>query len=67
MPVGTDVRIPATIASLDQSVLRVRLATNRPSTTGPGSNLTLLRDDGLARSYSLASLPANTAWNCMCA
>ncbi len=60
MPVGADVRIPATIASLDRlsdSVLRVRLATATAFEYRPGQYLTLLRDDGLARSYSLASLP----------
>jgi CDP-4-dehydro-6-deoxyglucose reductase len=60
MPVGADVRVPATIAALDRlsdSVLRVRLATETAFDYRPGQYLTLLRDDGLARSYSLASLP----------
>ena len=60
MPAGAEVRVAATIASLDRlndSVLRVRLDTGTAFDYRPGQYLTLLRGDGLARSYSLASLP----------
>ncbi|WP_141330315.1 2Fe-2S iron-sulfur cluster-binding protein [Myxococcus sp. AB025B] len=58
---GADaLRVPARIASLDllsPSVLRVRLSTDAPLDYRAGQYVSLLRADGLARSYSLASLP----------
>lgn len=56
---GVGLRVPARIASLDRlnpSVLRVRLAAEQPLDYRPGQYVTFLRP-GLARSYSLASLP----------
>src|SRR5215831_16900809 len=50
----------ATIVSLDMlspSVIRVRLKTEQDFDYFAGQYATLMRDDGLARSYSLASLP----------
>lgn len=61
-PVGSDVRTPGHIVSLDrltESVLRVRLAPASPFTYRAGQFISVLRDDGLARSYSLASLPSD--------
>lgn len=61
-PVAADVRVEASITALDrlsESVLRVRLTTATQFDYRPGQYLTLLRQDGLARSYSLASLPAD--------
>jgi NAD(P)H-flavin reductase/ferredoxin len=59
-PVGGEARVSATIASLDRltdSVLRVRLVSESPFEYRPGQYITLFRSDGLARSYSIASLP----------
>jgi NAD(P)H-flavin reductase/ferredoxin len=59
-PVGADQRVPARISSLDalnSSVLRVRLRTETPFDYHAGQFVTMFREDGLARSYSLASLP----------
>ena len=58
--VGSDARITATITALDHlthDVLRVRLACDAPFDFRPGQYVTLFRDNGLARSYSIASLP----------
>lgn len=62
--VDADARVPATIAALErltESVLRVRLATTAPFEYRAGQFITVLRDDGLARSYSIASLPTDTS------
>jgi len=59
-PAGSAVRTPARIASLDSlnaTVLRVRLRTEAPLDYFAGQFVSLFREDGLARSYSLASLP----------
>lgn len=59
-PLGAEARIRATILSLgnlSSSVKQVRL---RPDVTvdyRPGQYITMIRPDGLARSYSVASLP----------
>jgi NAD(P)H-flavin reductase len=61
---GADVQVPATITSIDrltESVARVRLKPSGPWEYRPGQYAVLLRDDGLARSYSLASLPTEDA------
>lgn len=61
-PVGADVRATGTIVSLDRlsnSVLRVRLAASSPIDYRAGQFISVLRDDGLARSYSIASLPSD--------
>jgi ferredoxin-NADP reductase len=60
-PVDAATRTAVSIASLDrlsESVLRVRLRSQAPFAYWAGQHLTLFRDDGLARSYSIASLPA---------
>jgi len=52
--------VPAIITALDRltpTVLRVSLRTEKPLEYRAGQYITLLRNDGLARSYSLASLP----------
>lgn len=59
-PVGGDARMAATITSLkplSRDVLRVRLVCDSPLDFRPGQYVTLVRDTGLARSYSIASLP----------
>ncbi|HEY4365249.1 MAG TPA: 2Fe-2S iron-sulfur cluster-binding protein [Bryobacteraceae bacterium] len=59
-PAGSAVRTQARIASLDSlnaTVLRVRLRTEAPLDYFAGQFVSLFREDGLARSYSLASLP----------
>jgi CDP-4-dehydro-6-deoxyglucose reductase len=56
--------VPAVIAGLERltpTVLRVRLRPEAPFSYRPGQYVTLRRHDGLARSYSLASLPADDA------
>jgi CDP-4-dehydro-6-deoxyglucose reductase, E3 len=56
---GDELRVPATIQSIDDvggSVLRVRLKADRSLEHRAGQYLTLLRADGLGRSYSIASL-----------
>ena len=61
--VGAETKIAAAIVSLDRlsdTVLRVRLITESPFEYRAGQYLTLLRD-GLARSYSIASLPTDGA------
>jgi len=55
-----DARMPGTIVGLDPlsaDVLRVRLTVDGPFGYRPGQFLTVVRSDGLARSYSIASLP----------
>ncbi|MBS1835169.1 MAG: 2Fe-2S iron-sulfur cluster binding domain-containing protein [Acidobacteria bacterium] len=57
---GGEVRTAARITRLDslnETVLRVRLRVEEPFPYYPGQFLSLVRSDGLARSYSLASLP----------
>ncbi len=52
--------VSAEIAGLEKlspTVLRVRIRTKAPLSYRPGQYITLQRPDGLARSYSLASLP----------
>lgn len=63
-PVGQDVRIWAEVASIEplsDSVLRVRLSPRDAFEYRAGQYVTLIREDGLARSYSLASLPEDDA------
>jgi CDP-4-dehydro-6-deoxyglucose reductase len=60
-PVDADAQVPARIAALESigaDVMRVRLQCEQPFEFRSGQYLTLLRPDGLARSYSIASLPA---------
>jgi NAD(P)H-flavin reductase len=57
---GAELRVPARITSLERlsdSVLRVRLRPEERFEYRAGQYVSLLRADGLARSYSLASLP----------
>lgn len=59
-----DLRVPARITSLtmlSSNVLRVRLLTDAPFEYRAGQYVSLVRGDGLARSYSLASLPREGA------
>jgi NAD(P)H-flavin reductase/ferredoxin len=59
-PVGPAERTRARITgleSLNSDVLRVRLRTDVPFDYHAGQFVSLFREDGLARSYSLASLP----------
>lgn len=58
---GAEALIGARVASvwpLSDTVVRVRLTTSARLEYRAGQFVTLLREDGLARSYSLASLPA---------
>ena len=58
--VGSDARLGATITGLtllSPDVLHVRLHCDEPITFRPGQYVTLVREDGLSRSYSIASLP----------
>ncbi|HLM75196.1 MAG TPA: 2Fe-2S iron-sulfur cluster-binding protein [Polyangiaceae bacterium] len=58
---GADIQTPAVIVGLDKlspSVVRVRLKAERAFDYRPGQYAVILRNDGLARSYSLASLPS---------
>lgn len=58
--VGDDPPRPATVTGvvmLTADVARVRLRTDAPLPYRAGQFITLLRGDGLARSYSLASVP----------
>lgn len=53
-------RVPAVISAVDRlsaSVLRVRLQPSANFEYRAGQFITLIREDGLARSYSIASLP----------
>jgi NAD(P)H-flavin reductase len=57
---GDEQRIPATISSLQlltDSVLRVGVTPASALEYEPGQFITIVRQDGLARSYSIASLP----------
>lgn len=57
---GADARVAVTIRALDllsDSVLRVRLGRGSEFDYRAGQYITLFRNDGLARSYSVASLP----------
>ncbi|KFE62326.1 2Fe-2S iron-sulfur cluster-binding protein [Hyalangium minutum] len=59
-----ELQVPARLESLEllsEEVLRVRLRPEAPFDYRAGQYLTLLRGDGLARSYSLASLPGEEA------
>jgi NAD(P)H-flavin reductase/ferredoxin len=56
-----DLKCAATIAALgllSADVLRVDLRCETPFAYRPGQYITLIRGDGLSRSYSIASLPA---------
>jgi len=56
--------VAATITALERlsaTVMRARLRTATPLEYRSGQYITLRRDDGLARSYSLASLPEDDA------
>jgi NAD(P)H-flavin reductase/ferredoxin len=58
--VGSDAQVAASIAALEPlsaDVMRVRIAYAEPFDFRAGQYITLLREDGLARSYSIASLP----------
>lgn len=58
--VGSDAQLGATITALDllsADVLRVRLHCDVSITFRAGQYVTILREGGLARSYSIASLP----------
>jgi NAD(P)H-flavin reductase/ferredoxin len=57
---GSEARAAARISGVEpltESVLRVRLRTENPLSYFAGQYVSLFREDGLARSYSLASLP----------
>jgi CDP-4-dehydro-6-deoxyglucose reductase, E3 len=60
--VGDELRIEAELAAIDRltpSVVRVRLRLAAPWEYRAGQYASLHREDGLARSYSLASLPSD--------
>lgn len=60
--VGDDPPQDAEVVAVDPlsaDVVRLRLRTTTPLAYRAGQFVTLLRDDGLARSYSLASLPTD--------
>jgi len=57
---GAGARVPASIAGLrllSQDVMEVRLKPSEPFEFRAGQYVTLFREDGVARSYSVASLP----------
>ena len=59
-PVDADAQVSAHILSIDPlsaDVVRVRLTTDAAFDFRAGQYLTMVRPDGLARSYSIASLP----------
>ncbi len=59
-PAGAGARVEARISgleSMNDTVMRVRLRTDTALDYYAGQFVTVFRDDGLARSYSLASLP----------
>lgn len=63
-PLGDALRSMARVVGvtwLSESVVRVLLHSTSPHTHRAGQYLTLVREDGLARSYSIASLPGE-AW-----
>jgi NAD(P)H-flavin reductase/ferredoxin len=58
--VGTDAQLGATISGLDllsKDVMRVRLHTDEALGFRPGQFVTVVREGGVSRSYSIASLP----------
>ncbi len=58
--VGADAQVPAHILSMDPlsaDVVRLRLQCDAPFEFSAGQYITMVRPDGLARSYSIASLP----------
>lgn len=60
--IGADALVSARITAVDpltDEVVRVRLACDAPLDYRPGQYISLIREDGLARSYSLASLPGD--------
>jgi CDP-4-dehydro-6-deoxyglucose reductase len=62
-PVGEDVKLGATITGLNllsQDVMRVRLQCDSTIDFRAGQYVTILREGGLARSYSIASLPEDS-------
>jgi CDP-4-dehydro-6-deoxyglucose reductase, E3 len=62
-PVGTDAQLGATITALQllsADVLRVRLRCDAPLAFRAGQFVTLIREGGTARSYSIASLPEDS-------
>ena len=66
--VGADAQLGATITALDllsPDVLRVRLHCDAPLRFRAGQYVTILREGGLARSYSIASLPDESDMSCM--
>lgn len=57
--IGAAEDVPAEVVAVDRlspTVTRLRLRSARPFAYEPGQFVTLIREDGLARSYSLASL-----------
>ncbi|MDZ4801671.1 MAG: FAD-binding oxidoreductase [Bryobacteraceae bacterium] len=62
--VGSDAELGATLADLrliGAGVMRVRLHCDAALSFRPGQYVTLVREGGLARSYSIASLPEESA------
>lgn len=62
-PVGADAQLGATIAALNllsEDVMQVRLRCDEQIAFRAGQYVTLLREGGLARSYSIASLPEDS-------
>ena len=58
--VDAESRVPATITQvegLSPTILKVRLRTEAPFEYRAGQYVSIVREDGLARSYSIASLP----------
>ena len=61
-PVDADAQVAARIASIEplsENVMRVRLTCESDFEFRAGQYVSLVREDGLARSYSIASLPAD--------
>ncbi len=59
--VDTDAQVPAHVTAMEPlsaDVVRVRVRCDAPFEFRAGQYVTLVREDGLARSYSVASLPA---------
>ncbi len=62
--VGADAQVSGRIVALDAlsaDVVRVRIESDAPFDYRPGQYLSLVREDGLARSYSIASV-TNEPW-----
>lgn len=58
---GADVQVPGTISELErlsESVMRVKVRCEHRLDHRAGQYISLLRQDGLARSYSIANLPS---------